>query len=95
MNGTLHTENKAILADVFTEGIECPQVISPEEPACLVIDGQALVVALGKPENAVTFGDFANRYASAVVMAGSNYQLIDVVFDRYREETIKSSTRIR
>jgi len=95
MNGTLRMGNKAILADVLTEGIECPQVISPEEPACLVIDGQALVVAVGKPENAVTFGDFANRYASAVLMAGSNYQRIDVVFDRYREETIKSSTRRR
>jgi len=52
-------------------------------------------VALGKPENTVTFGDFANRYASAVLMASSNYQRIDVVFDRYREDTIKSSTRIR
>ncbi|KAK6185234.1 hypothetical protein SNE40_007510 [Patella caerulea] len=67
INGTLRTGNKAIIADVLTEGIECPQVISPEVSGCLVIDGQALVVALGKPENTVTFGDLADRYMRAVL----------------------------
>ena len=58
----------------------------------LVINGQALLVAMGKPNNAVTFGDLADTY---VLKVGSKYQRIDVVFDRYREETIKGTTRKR
>ena len=30
---------------------------------CLIIDGQALVVFLGRPDNAVTFGDLADTYS--------------------------------
>ena len=53
MNGSLRTGNKSILADVLTEGIECPEVIKLHDTSsCLIIDGQALVVALGKPANA-------------------------------------------
>ena len=62
---------------------------------CLIIDGQALVVALGKPANAQTFGDLADTYVCKVLKSGANYQWIDIVFDRYREETIKSTTRTR
>ena len=96
MNGTLRTGNKSILADKLTEGIVCPEAIEHHKSSsCLIIDGQALVVALGKPNNAVTFGDLADIYVRAVLKAGSNYQRVDVVFDRYREETIKGATRIR
>jgi len=57
MNGSLRTGNKSILAHVITEGIDCPEIINLHDTSsCLIIDGQALVVALGKPENAQTFG---------------------------------------
>ena len=41
--------------------------------------------------------DLADTYVRAVLSnkAGSNYQRVDVVFDRYREETIKGATRTR
>ncbi|KAL5011200.1 hypothetical protein ScPMuIL_011718, partial [Solemya velum] len=55
----------------------------------------ALVVTLRKPENVVTFGDLADIYVKAVVKAGLNYHWIDIVFDRYRNETIKGATRRR
>ena len=61
----------------------------------LIIDGQALVVALGKPDADVTFGDLADTYVKTVLKAGSGYHRIDVVFDRYRDETIKGTTRTR
>lgn len=96
MNGTLRTGNKSILADKLTEDIVCPEAIEVHDSSsCLIIDGQALVVALGKPDNAMNFGDLADTYVRAVLKAGSKYQRVDVVFDRYREETIKGTTRTR
>lgn len=96
MNGTLRTGNKSVLADKLTEDIVCPEAIElHHSSSCLIIDGQALVVALGKPDKAVTFGDLADTYVRAVLKAGSNYQRIDIVFDRYRDETIKGATRTR
>ena len=49
----------------------------------LIIDGQALVVALGKPDADATFGDLAETYVKTVLIAGSEYHRIDVVFGRY------------
>ena len=96
MNGTLRTGNKSVLAEKLTEDIVCPEAIELHDSSSyLIIDGQALVVALGKPDNAVTFGDLADIYVRAVLKAGSKYQRVDIVFDRYREETIKSPTRTR
>ena len=59
------------------------------------MNGQALVVALGKPANAKTFGDLADIYLRTVLKAGSNYQRVDIVFDKSRKETIKGATRTR
>ena len=56
--------------------------------------GQSLVVALGKPDAAATFGIMADTYMKTVLKAGSEYHRIDVVFDRYRDETIKGTTRM-
>ncbi|KAJ8893112.1 hypothetical protein PR048_005695 [Dryococelus australis] len=96
MNCTLCTGNKSILADLITERISCPETIQLHEiSSCLVTDGQALVVALGKPENALIFGNLADMYIMTVLKVCYRYQRIDVVFDRYREETIKSTTRKR
>ena len=53
------------------------------------------MVALGKPDNAVTFGDLADTYVREVLKAGSNYQRVDVLFDRYTEETTQGATRTR
>ena len=52
-------------------------------------------VRLGKLANAKTFGDLSDIYVKAVLKAGAKYHRIDVVFDRYREQTIKSVTRTR
>ena len=63
MNGTLRTGNKSVLADKLTEYIVCPEAIElHDSSSCLIIVGQAMVVALGKPDNALAFGDLADTY---------------------------------
>ena len=95
MNGALRSGNKALLAEVMTEGIDCPETIQLHDTSsCLIIDGQALVVALGKPDGAVTFGDLADIYVKAVLTVGEKYHRIDIVFDRYRKEPTKGTTRV-
>ena len=96
MNVTLRTGNRSELANVVTEYIDSPETIQLYATSSLItIDGQALVVALGKPDAGVTFGDLADTYVTTVLKAGSKYHRIDVVFDRYRDETIKGTTRTR
>ena len=43
----------------------------------------------------MAFGDLADTYVKTVLKAGSGYHRIDVVFDRYRDETINGTTRTR
>ena len=96
MNGTLRTGNKSELANEVTEDIECPETIQLHATSWfLIIDGQALALALGKPDAAVPFEYLADTYAKTVLKAGSEHHRIDVVFDRYRDETIKGTTRTR
>ena len=74
MNGAIRTGNKSVLADVITEGITCPETIEVDETSsCLIIDCQALLVALGKPANVKTFGDLSDIYVKAVLKAGAKY----------------------
>ena len=75
--------------------MQTPATVILDEPSCLLIDGQALVMALGKPPDIITFGDYANIFASTVFNMGANYQRIDVVFDRYQDESIKAGTRTK
>ncbi len=97
MNGTLRSGSKALLTEAITSGISCPSTLSSMDVqnSSLIIDGQALVVAIGKPPGLVTFGDFANTFVQAVLKAGANFCRIDVVFDRYYKVSIKSGTRTR
>ena len=52
-------------------------------------------VAIGRPSGAQRFGDFADSFQAAVLRAGSRYQLIHVIFERYQEDSIRSGTRKR
>ena len=72
MNGTLRTGNKSELANVVTEDIDCPETIQLHATSSFpIIDEQTLVVALGKPDAAATFGDLADTYVKTVLKAGS------------------------
>ena len=69
INGALRTGNKALLAEVLTAGICFPVAIDNLVPvsSCLIIDGQALIVALGKPSGVETFGDLADVFLGDVL----------------------------
>ena len=92
----LRTGNNSELANLVIEDIDCPQC--PETiqlyatSSFFIIDGQALVVTVGKRDAAVTCGDLAETYMKTMRIAGSEYHRIDVVFGRYRDETFKSTT---
>ncbi|KAK5894619.1 hypothetical protein CesoFtcFv8_011293 [Champsocephalus esox] len=92
-NGSLHSTNKSVLANILTKHVQTPADVPLQEPSCLASDGQALVMALGKPPDTTTFGDYANKFAETVLKMGEKYQRVDVVFDRYRDKSIKTGTR--
>ncbi|MES9880098.1 MAG: hypothetical protein ABW185_04375 [Sedimenticola sp.] len=92
-NGSLRTGNKSVLADVMTKNVTCPPDIEIDQPSCIVIDGQALVVALGKPAGVTNFGELADVFLELVIKTGRPFNRIDVTFDQYRETSIKAGTR--
>ena len=79
---------------MITAGINCPEAIELHEASyCLIIDGKALAIALGKPDNASTVGHLADaRYYSTE----SKFKVsTDRCIHRNSEETIKGTTRTR
>ena len=61
MNDALRPGNNSELANIMTEDIDCPETIQRHATSSfLIIDGQALVVPLGKTHAAVILGDMAN-----------------------------------
>ena len=67
-----------MLANILTQQVQTPATVILDEPICLLIDGQPLVMSLGKPPDIRTFGDYAKMFASIVFKMGANYQRIDV-----------------
>ena len=62
---------------------------------CVIIDGHALIQALGKPKESHTFGDYSDIFLHAVTKYHrANQTRVVVTFDRYIEkESIKAATR--
>lgn len=61
-NGSLHSTNKSLLASLLTEQVQTKGYIRLDEPSCLIMDGQALVMAFGKPPDIRTFGEYATVF---------------------------------
>ena len=94
-NRHLRTGNKAVLAGALLEGINCPASIKFEGTSRLLIDAQAQVKKIGKPAEAKTFGDLGSIFLTSVMNLGSSYDGIHLVFDRYREVSVKEATRAK
>lgn len=63
-------------------------------PNCLLVDGPALIQAIGKSEHARTFHDLGNAFVKNILANFmSEYSRVDVLFDRYQETSIKDRTR--
>ena len=95
INGTLHSPNRSLLAIILTKNVLTPSAISVDGPSCLLIDGKALVMALSKPQNIKTFGEYAKTFAPDLYKMGTTFQRINATFDHYRPESIKAGTRTK
>ena len=94
-NGQLHMANKSQLFPIL-EGDDsvCTALPPCEHPTCTIIDGMALLRAIGKPSDSRTFGDLAKAYIHAIKSYFNQYcDRVDVVFDRYLKYSIKCTAR--
>ena len=95
-NGDIYTGDKACLIEKLSSDANVPPAnILPDSPADsqLIIDGQAFIVAIGKPKEASNFGDLPETFKESVIGAGSKFDRIHIVFDRYESKSIKNLTR--
>ena len=94
-SGALKSGNKSVVLEDILQDVDVrARVENVGESPALIIDGQALVQSM-KTHGMKTFGDFADEFVSTVVRKGAMYSRVDVLFDRYREQSIKSGTRSR
>ena len=79
-----------MLTNIWTQHVPTPAIVILDEPSCMPIDGQSLVMALGTPPHIITFGDYANIFAITVFKMGAKYQSINVLFDMYQDKSINA-----
>ncbi|KAG0697409.1 hypothetical protein GWK47_003028 [Chionoecetes opilio] len=88
-DGSLRKTNKAALARELERNVSPAEVIP--EPSATIIDGMSLVQKLKGNDN--TFSQLAGTALSHVVPEGAKSRRIYVVFDVYKETSIKDAER--
>ena len=91
-NGSLKSGNKSLLLEILLKNGDINGLIDFNDRAALIIDGQFLVQSL-KHQGLRTFGEYADMYVGVVLRKGVRFRRIDVVFDRYRTQSIRSGRR--
>ena len=93
--GNLRSTQKSALAQILEDGVAYDSLPPANgRQTFTIIDGQALVQAIGKSKRAKTFADLADVFVQAVFRyANGNCTRVDVVFDRYDGESIKTGAR--
>jgi len=69
--------SKAILADVLTADVPCPdhtELTDLDTDPTLVTDGQAMIVVAGKPKAAKTFGEYADGFIETIFQRGQQFK---------------------
>src|ERR1043165_5047763 len=80
----------------LTEGIDEKQELQVDRASAqLFIEGQALIVSVGKPTDEITFGDLADNFIKSLTSHSKMFHRIDVTFDRYIPGSVKGATRKR
>ena len=92
-SGQLHTRNKSVMIELLSGGTDRGQVAPIGGRSTLVVDGQALVMALGRPSKCDTFEELVDKFVKAVLHSEKDLNRMDVTFDRYRGTSIKCATR--
>lgn len=92
--GKLRKGNKSDFLQCLEE-LEENEAVTPVVTA-KVIDG-AVLVQMTPPRDVQTFGEYSKEFAQRIVKEMERSQLtrVDVVFDRYLPESLKSETRDR
>ena len=90
-DGSLRKNKKSSLAKDLQKDVPSAESIPPSS-AC-IIDGMALVQRLKGDGN--TFAEIADALMAMVLREGASSKQIDVVFDVYRETSIKNTERER
>lgn len=97
VNGQLNTpSHKSALGAIVQEYTQCVNKLPPvmdNAKTCHIFDGMSVVQRLGKPSKCRTFGDYANIFANMIFNNPHGAERIDVVFDHYKEQSIKRVTR--
>ena len=94
---SLRSPNKTVVAQILQSLTTVEnQLPATHLKSCVIIDGQAIVQAIGKPANAGNFGQLADVFVRSVFSHFSETcSQVDVVFDRYKASTIKDGTRLQ
>ncbi|KAI8521965.1 hypothetical protein Bbelb_017190 [Branchiostoma belcheri] len=90
-DGTLRKTNKASLARELESRV-LPAEEIPAPSTCL-IDGMSIIQKING--NGITFTGIANATMAMVLKEGLNSHRIDVVFDVYRDQSIKNAERCK
>ena len=87
----LHSCQKSQLMEIFENGVTQPESVPVADT--IIIDGSALVNAL-PPRTSKTFNEYAREdVVKQIEVYGTKYQRVDVVFDVYQPNSLKSETR--
>ena len=99
INGDMNSTSKSDMTDILMGDIEVQYNIPAQEglnKTCVVIDGHALIQALGKPHNCKTFQDYAIVFFKAVTKhINATVKQIDALFDTYIENSIKAAAQAK
>ena len=99
INGDMNFTSKSDMIDIVSGDIEFQHSVKIDvdvSKVCTLIDGHALVQALGKPQNCKTFGDYANAFFKAVTSKlVETVERVDILFDTYIEMSIKAAARAK
>lgn len=92
-NGVLRKSNKSDLIECLLKDAEIEEQV--QKPDAKIFDGAAMVQML-LPKGCSTFNEYAeNIFLPYLRQQSVNCQRVDVVFDVYKQDTLKSQTRLQ
>ena len=88
--------SKADLSNILQENVAQTHTPSNQDKTCTIIDGMAAVQSLAIRSGAKTFGEWCDNFLKHIVSHfSSSCTRVDVVFDRYLDNSIKGGTRTK
>ena len=89
-DGTMKKTNKAVLANRLEEKVSATESVSV--PSLTIIGGMSLIHKL--PGENRTFSEVSDHLFSLVLQAAGSSEGVDIVFDVYKDQSIKDADRL-